>query len=91
MNWSGQYDLVLLDVTASGALSNVIALAHHSDGVLWCARWGHSLKCGVKRVTHEMRRHGTNVLGLAITMVDFRQLRRYERPRIACLEYQEVD
>lgn len=91
MDWTAKYDLVTFDVSASSALSNVMVLADHTDGVVWCARWGHSLKCGVKAAVEELRRLGVNVLGLAVTMADFREMRHYERPRTSRLAYPEFD
>ncbi len=85
MNWVQDYDLVLLN----GPAADADILAGHADGVLWCARWGHTLQCDVDAAMEDLRQQRVNVLGLVITMADPVEFRLYERPRLQRPRYAE--
>jgi len=78
MNWAKQYDLVLLD-GPSGFPPEVSVLARHADGFVWCVRWGHTLLAEVKADLDELNKQGVRLLGLAVTMVDHKEMRHYQR------------
>ena len=64
--WAQKYDLVLLDGPSS--LVDAAILAKHVDGVLCCARWGHSSLPDAAQALTRIRDAGGHVLGIAITM-----------------------
>ena len=78
MNWAKQYDLILLD-GPSGFPPEVSILARHADGLVWCVRWGHTLLAEVKADLEELHKQGVRLLGLAVTMVDHKEMRHYQR------------
>jgi Mrp family chromosome partitioning ATPase len=78
MNWAGQYDLILLH-GPSGFVPEMRILASHAEGLLWCVRWGHTLLCDLKADLETLHRQQINLLGLAITTVDLREMRYYQR------------
>ena len=80
MRYADQYDLVLLDGPAAGFLPDAVILARHADGVLWCARWGHTLQSDVKAALDDLRKQRVTLFGLVVTMVRRGELRYYERP-----------
>jgi Mrp family chromosome partitioning ATPase len=76
MNWASQYDLILLD-GPSGFVPETQILAARADGLLWCVRWGKTLLCDAKADLQGLRRQGVRVLGIAVTMVNQREMRYY--------------
>jgi succinoglycan biosynthesis transport protein ExoP len=64
--WAQKYDLVLLDGPSSPV--DAAILAKHVDGVLCCARWGHSSPPDAAQALTRIRDAGGHVLGIAVTM-----------------------
>jgi Mrp family chromosome partitioning ATPase len=81
MRWAEQYDLVLLDGCDS-SLPGLSILGRHSDGVLWCVRWGHTTQSDVKSAADDLRKQRIDLLGFVLTIVNLRELRYFERPPI---------
>jgi Mrp family chromosome partitioning ATPase len=78
INWASQYDLILLD-GPSGFVPELRILASHADGVLWCVRWGYTLLCDVRADLEKLRRERVNLVGLAVTRVNLKEMRYYQR------------
>ncbi len=74
-----QYDLILLDGLSTDQDPETRLLARHADAVLLCARWGFAVPEHTQRAVEELRKERINVLGLVVTMVDFAEIRFYER------------
>ncbi len=78
ISWAGQYDLILLD-GPSGFPPDAGMIAQYTDGLLWCVRWGHTYVADVRADLADLHRRQIKLLGIAVTMVDHRDLRYYER------------
>jgi Mrp family chromosome partitioning ATPase len=74
MKWARQYDFILLH-GPSGFVPELRMLASHADGLLWCVRWGRTFLSvsGDLSILHRQR---VNLLGVAVTMVDEKEMRQ---------------
>ena len=75
MNWARRYDLILLH-GPSGFVPELRMLASHADGLLWCVRWGRTLLRNVRDDLQDLHRQRVKLLGVAVTMVDPREMRQ---------------
>jgi len=78
ISWAGKYDLVLLD-GPSGLLNDTGIIARYAEGVVWCVRWGHTHLADLRTDLAHLHNRKIRLLGLALTMVDHRELRYYQR------------
>ncbi|WP_375462541.1 GumC family protein [uncultured Methylobacterium sp.] len=85
--WARKYDLVLLDSPPSTLLMDAHVLARQVDGVLCCARWGHSQMAATVATVNGLREAGGDVLGIAITMVREDEHPFYEMGRLPARRY----
>ena len=77
------YDIVIMDGPACDRFADAQILAHQSDEVLWCVRWGHTLLSDVEAGLDSLAGMRQKIAAV-ITMIDPRQSRRYDR------DYQSV-
>ncbi|MGO9132774.1 MAG: GumC family protein [Methylovirgula sp.] len=81
------YDLVLFDGPSAHFLVDRSMLAELVDGVLCCARWGHSSINETLKCLDLIDTAGGHILGLAITMVEPEDRSFYESTPILPLQY----
>jgi Mrp family chromosome partitioning ATPase len=78
LDWArDKYDLVLIDSPPAQVLMDAHVLASRVDGVLYCARWGHSSVETVADSVRSLRLTGARIVGLALGMVDPREYALY--------------
>jgi Mrp family chromosome partitioning ATPase len=80
MRPSASYDLVLIDGPAWNTGTEAPRLAQSVDGVLWCARWGHTNLDELGAAVTEYREGAgaARVLGIVLTSVDLGELQWFE-------------
>jgi Mrp family chromosome partitioning ATPase len=80
MHSSASYDLVLIDGPAWDAGTEASRLAQAVDGVLWCARWGHTNldELGAAVTEYRDEAGAARVLGIVFTSVDLGELQWFE-------------
>lgn len=69
LQWTGKYDLVLLDSPPSELLMDARILARQVDAVLCCSRWGHTALADTEATVRGIRAADGKVFGIAVTMV----------------------
>jgi Mrp family chromosome partitioning ATPase len=77
---SAGYDLVLIDGPAWDAGTEAPRLAQAVDGVLWCARWGHTNldELGTAVTEYHDEAGAARVLGIVLTSVDLGEQKWFE-------------
>ena len=82
LDWTrDRYDLVLIDSPPAQALMDPLVLAAQVDGIIHCARWGHSSVEAVADSVRNLQQSGGRVIGLVLGMVQPREYRLYEPDR----------
>ena len=78
LDWAvAHYDMVILDTPPARILPDARILASSVDCVLYCARWGHSVRDAVAGGVRDIREAGGHVLGLVLGRVNASQYRLY--------------
>ena len=86
LDWAvAHYDMVILDTPPARILPDARILASSVDCVLYCARWGHSVRDSVAGGVRDIREAGGHVLGLVLGRVDTSQYRLYNGSSSASL------
>jgi succinoglycan biosynthesis transport protein ExoP len=75
---TARYDLTLTDTPSARAVPDARVLAPNVDGILYCARWGHSHQSTMMAGVAAMRAAGGRVLGLVLDRVEQEHYRLYE-------------
>ena len=80
MRSTANYDLVLIDGPPWDSGAEAAQLAQSVEGVLWCARWGHTILDELTVAIAEYREwaSGAHVLGILLTSVEPRELRWFD-------------
>ena len=60
------YDVVIIDTTPIGIISDAISLVHQVDGVVVVTRLGHSGRDRARSLMTQLRGLGAHILGLVI-------------------------
>lgn len=63
---AGIYDVVIVDTTPIGLISDAISLVHQVDGVVLVTRLGHSGRDNARRLMTQLRELNAHILGLVI-------------------------
>ena len=86
--WARQnYDLVILDSPPCLSVMDARILARRTDGVLYCARWGHSELASVSEGIEDLRASGGTMLGMIIDMVPGEQYPLYDSTSSGMIGY----
>ena len=88
---TASYDLVLLDTPPSRVLPDARILSSSVDCVLYCARWGHSIRASVIQGVHEIQAAGGHVLGLVLGRVQQAQFRQYNLDDLRTTTYPALE
>ena len=88
LTWARQnYDLVILDSPPCLSVMDARILARRTDGVLYCARWGHSELASVLEGIEDLRTSGGTMLGMIIDMVPGEQYSLYDSTSSGMMGY----
>lgn len=86
--WARQnYDLVILDSPPCLSVMDARILARRADGILYCARWGHSELAAVSEGIEDLRASGGTMLGMIIDMVPGEQYPLYDSTSSGMMGY----
>ena len=78
LEWTENYDLVLIDSPPSEVLMDARVVAQRVDGVLCCTRWGQTLLSDAATAVSGLRAAGAAVVGLVVTAIDPGEHRLYD-------------
>jgi Mrp family chromosome partitioning ATPase len=88
-----QYDFVIVDTAPSIKFGDAATLSRYADGLLLVLRSGVSQQEASTRVSLELKRSGTRILGVAIDNVSaggYRQYRDFDGEHLNLIEYSDA-
>jgi len=74
---SQKYDLVIIDSPPVLPVADSLVLSRHADGVLYVVRWEATPRDAIGNGLQSLADAGANLLGTALTQVDFDRYTRY--------------